>query len=113
MLQIDKARAARIAALNDSLRITFSGGRVTQTPSIAALPSETRSKVLETVHYFKDFNETNDAFHEHDCAVFEVDGEAYMFKIDCYDLDMKCESPDPTDPTQTLRILTIMMATEY
>ena len=51
--------------------------------------------------------------HEHDFGRFEVSGEAYLFKIDYYDLDMQCASPDPADITQTCRVLTVMRGDEW
>jgi hypothetical protein len=62
---------------------------------------------------FSNFNEDNDPHHEHDLAFFEVDGEKWYFKIDCYDLKMEFGSPDPADPAKTVRILTIGAAADY
>ena len=44
---------------------------------------------------------------EHDFGSFEADGHKIFFKIDYYD------SPDPSDPAVTNRVITIMLAEEY
>ena len=38
---------------------------------------------------FNEFNGDNDPYGEHDCAMFEVAGQKFMFKIDYYDKDIK------------------------
>jgi Protein of unknown function (DUF3768) len=44
---------------------------------------------------------------------FEVDGRAIFFKIDYYNKALTSHSPDPTDPSVTERVITIMLAEEY
>jgi hypothetical protein len=38
---------------------------------------------------------------------------AVMFKIDYMDKDMMYGSPNPTDPSVTTRIMTILLLSEY
>jgi hypothetical protein len=40
-------------------------------------------------------------------------GVRCFWKIDLYDRATEMGSPDPTDPTVTTRVLTIMLADEY
>ena len=84
------------------------------TSGIAALPPAEQTEVLKAVATFDNFNEDNDHPHrEHDCAITEVAGHRIMFKIDYYDVGMEFMSPDPADPSVTVRVLTILLASEY
>ena len=103
----------KIAKLNDAFRSTFQGGRVVTTATVASLPEATKAKVLETVRTFSAFTHDNDPYGEHDLAIFEVDGERFMFKIDYFDKTMEFGSEDPANPDVTLRVLTMMLASDY
>ena len=103
----------KLSNLNDVLRQTFQGGKIMKTCSVAALDPDTQARVLQAMRTFSDFNEDNDPHGEHDCALFEVDGEQFMFKIDAYDKDMEYGSEDPADPTKTTRVLTLMLPSDY
>ena len=111
----DAARTARIRALNDALRRDFAGGRVLMTNGIDALGDETASRVLDAIRGFEEFNEDNDPFGLHDCALMDVEGvaEKVMFKIDAYDRRLECHSPDEADPAVTTRVMTVLLASEY
>ena len=104
---------SKIAELNDRFRTTFTGGRVVMTATFASLPEATKAKVLETVRTFSTFTPDNDPYSERDLAIFEVDGERFMFKIDYFDKTMTFGSEDPANPDVTLRVLTIMLASDY
>jgi hypothetical protein len=105
--------SGQIRRLNDAFRQTFIGGRVVMTDGINALPDATKAQVLSAVRQFSDFNPDNDPHGEHDCALFDVEGERCMFKIDYYDKALEYGSEDPADPNATTRVLTIMLASEY
>jgi hypothetical protein len=105
-------RAKRIADLNDALRRTF-GGRVVLAAGIDALPDQLKSKVLETVRTFSQFDKCNDPYGEHDFGAFELANQTVFWKVDYYAPDMDGGSEDPADPTKTTRVLTIMCADEY
>jgi Protein of unknown function (DUF3768) len=72
----------------------------------------------EQVMKFDTFTPDNDPYGEHDFGAFEYSGHKIFWKIDYYDRasfgtghDMGSE--DPSDPAKTLRILTVMLASEY
>jgi len=50
---------------------------------------------------------TLDAASEHDCGVFIFAGFAFEWRIEYRGKDGGGHSPDPTDPEQTLRVLTL------
>jgi hypothetical protein len=103
----------RIRALNDDLRQHLTGGMALITPGVAALGQASVDRIIKTVATFDDFCHANDPHEEHDFGAFEVDGQNLFFKIDYYDQNLKCHSPDPSDPTVTRRVITLMLASEY
>jgi hypothetical protein len=106
-------KSVRISELNDSLRRTFSGGKVVMTDGVAALPERELAQLLEKVRRFEQFTPDNDPHGEHDFGSVELAGQTYFFKLDYYARDMDGGSEDPADPTKTTRVLTIMRADEY
>lgn len=103
--------AARIAALNDAARTSFIGCRVVITQGVAAM--DDLDGLYAKVRAFNDFNERNDPYSEHDFGSIEHEGQTVFFKFDYYDVDLLMHSPDPSEPTVTCRVLTIMLAEEY
>ena len=83
------------------------------TSGVAALGWEQVQRIVRTVATFDDFCHRNDPHSEHDFGAFDVDGIQIFFKIDYYDRELAFHSPDPTNPDLTVRIITIMLASEY
>lgn len=107
-------RTARIASLNDLCRTAMGiAGRLVQTEGISALPSATQSAIRERVETFDAFTPDNDPYGERDFGGFEIDGQRIFWKIDYYNRALTGGSEDPGDPRQTVRVLTIMLASEY
>jgi hypothetical protein len=107
------SRTARIRQLNDQLRCKAAGGRIMVTSGIQALGTAGVCQVLAAVANFANFTEDNDPWGEHDCAILTVNKRRVMFKIDYCDLELRCHSPDASDPAVTHRVMTVMLAEEY
>jgi hypothetical protein len=103
----------RIAALNDSFRRTFAGGRVVMTAGVAALAAAEREEIVRVVRTFETFDPDDDPYGEHDFGAIEVSGRRIFWKIDYYDATIAGGSEDPADAALTTRVLTIMLAEEY
>jgi len=102
-----------IRRLNDDLRRFGRGGMVTLSAGIAALRIDEVHSILDAVRCFEDFTDDNDPYREHDLGIFRHRGERIMWKIDYYDKDRRYASPDPANPDVTVRILTVLYASEY
>ena len=114
----EKARqtAERIAQLNDLCRTAMGvAGRLMQTSGVSALPQQVQSNIREQVERFSDFSPDNDPYSERDFGAFNIPGvpETIFWKIAYYAPDLMHGSEDPSDPQQTVRVLTIMLASEY
>ena len=101
--------SAKIARLNDAAR--DNAFNYVTTRGILSLRPEAVSEIFVKVQNFKEFNEDNDPYGEHDFGSFTVDGIKVFWKIDYYDEALKgwC---DPLSPDCN-RVLTIMRADEY
>lgn len=107
------ATTQRIRQLNDALRSTLQGGRVLMTSGVQALGEAAVAAALTRMRTFSEFTADNDPHGEHDFGSFDVGGSTFFFKIDYYDPGMEGGSEDPSDPVQTTRVLTLMLASEY
>ena len=105
--------SAKVRALNDAFRATFVGGHVVMTIGVNALAKEILAEVIGKVRAFSAFTADNDPNDEHDFGSFDLGGDKFFWKIDYYDTSLEFGSSDPSDPTVTSRVLTIMRADEY
>jgi hypothetical protein len=105
---------SRIAELNDLCRKAMGvAGRLFQTAGISALPPSDQSTIREKVETFDAFTSDNDPYGERDFGAFEHNGQRIFWKIDYYDRSLTKGSENPSNPSQTVRVLTIMLASEY
>ena len=105
------ATTAKIAALNDHARRSFTGCRVIITQGVQALDDV--PSVLDQVRRFDAFTPDNDPYEEHDFGSIHHSGQTVFWKFDYWDVDLTMHSPDLSDPAVIARVLTIMLADEY
>ena len=105
----------RIRDLNDAFRHAGPGlsGRWMTTRGIADLGPEFTLLAMRAVREFDSFSPDNDPYGEHDFGSLNVGGQHLFWKIDYYDPSMTYGSDDPTVPSLTCRVLTLMLASEY
>jgi hypothetical protein len=106
-------KTEQIRALNDKLRQNLTVGTAFITAGVAALGPEAVARIVKTIAVYDDFCHANDPYEQHDFGSFEVDGQTIFFKIDYFDKAPAHHSPDPTDPSVTECVITIMLAEEY
>jgi len=105
--------AAKIRALNDHARQRVDPCRWVITQGVLTCDPFTVAELLIAVEDFDSFTADNDPYAEHDFGVIKLNGNTFFWKFDYYDMDMGMHSPDPSDPTVTTRVLTVMLADEY
>jgi hypothetical protein len=119
-----------IRRLNDAARSNLGVASIANvTIGFQALPGPDRFAVLAAIMRFSKFDGDNDPYGEHDFgAVYrlatgewtqdrpsnaKVISNTVFWKIDYYDSSLTFGSEAPWDATQTKRVLTIMLASEY
>ena len=106
---------ARIADLNDQFRKNpLDGhGRIVMTRNVHALGADFTLSALDAIAAVDTFTEDNDPYGERDFGIVTIGGTKLYWKIDYYNLAMTGGSEDPSDPAQTLRVMTIMLPKDY
>lgn len=103
-----------IRSLNDAFRKHQSGnGRIMITHGIQVLGQTAMQKICKRVTEFDQFNKDNDPYGEHDFGAIDYETKRIFWKMDYYDLSLKCGSEDPSNSEITAKVLTIMLAEEY
>jgi len=105
--------ASRIAELNDEFRHRGTGGSRYITAGIHAKGPAFLIRAIAEVAAFDSFNADCDPYGHHDFGCVTVEGQKVFWKVDYYDRDMEYGSEDPSDPSKTHRVLTIMFSHEY
>ena len=105
----------KIAHLNDKARKGLLPGstKVLLTRIVTALPEPPLLYLQDAVAQFDAFTDDNDPYGERDFGAVEIEGERYFWKIDYYDRSLRFGAEDPSDTTETVRVLTLMHASEY
>lgn len=102
-----------IRHFNDELRRNLTGGGAFMTLGVAALGPDLAERILDAIMMYDNFCQDSDPYEEREFGSVNVEGHKIFFKIDYYSADMTEGSADPSDPSVTKRILTIMLAEEY
>lgn len=116
-------RSQKIAELNDQFRSSMGvqmpgqpliPGHVVLTQGVAALSQEVQFSILEQVRGFNVFTSDNDPWGEHDFGIIPVEEvRSVYWKIDYYAPDLVHGSENPADLEVTVRVLTVLLASEY
>lgn len=111
----DDEKTARIRELNDELRTKGDAlnGRVVVMGGLINEDREKHHRVFEAIAKFDAWNKGDDPYGEHDFGKVEVDGKAFIWKIDYYSLDEAHGSENPEDQKTTIRVMTLMYAGDY
>jgi hypothetical protein len=105
--------AERVRTLNDEFRKTLPPTQHRFTEEMKELGTALCAEVLEAVRTFDTFNLDNDPYGEHDYGFFTLGKEYFIWEIAYYDYTLQYGSKNPADPSQTTRMITIMLAHEY
>ena len=116
----------KICELNDRFRAAdattdpagLSLGKKVLTSGVRALGLEHVVAIAEQVRAYDGFMPANDPYGEHDMGFIDYNGERIMWTIAYYDrasfgIGHDYGSENPADPAVTLRVLTVMLASEY
>ena len=103
----------KICDLNDMLRKELKGGTIIQTNAYAALNIDIRNEFLNLIRAKDEFDPDDDPYGEHDFGSESIGSITVFWKIDYFDNMMSGLSADPSDPSMTKRVMTLMLASEY
>ena len=115
---------AAIAAQNDAFRkLACLGetpsqpiqGRMHLTSSLAMAEDGLALEAVQAVGEFDVFEPENDPDGCHDFGAVDIRGQKVFWKIDLYeaDSDFRYGAETPDNPATTMRVLTIMMASDW
>ena len=109
-------KSNEIAKINDQFRSSFDPnlGKVFLTSGVNDLEEDNRRAIIQLVKDQKVAEDDgNNPYGENDYGSFTVYDEKIMWKIDYYNDELTALSSDPASVEKTVRVLTIMLASEY
>jgi hypothetical protein len=113
---------SRIANQNDHFRVTLGmdagiRGKIVLTLGVQELMDEYGAEILLKLSQYSEFSEDNDPWGARDFGTITVGRPgAYhrlYWKIDLFDLAYESGSEAPSDTSQTRRVLTLLLPSEY
>ena len=122
--QTDRPDITVIAAHNDAFRkLACLGethsqpiqGRMHLTSSLAMAEDGLALEAVQAVGEFDVFEAENDPDGCHDFGAVDIRGQKVFWKIDLYeaDSDFRYGAETPDNPATTMRVLTVMMASDW
>jgi Protein of unknown function (DUF3768) len=103
----------RIRALNDALRRNLPNGHAVLTAGVAALGPEAVARIVKTDRGLRRFLPGQRPIRRARFWGPRNRRRGDLFKIDYFDKTLTHHSPDPSDPSVTERVITMMLAEEY
>lgn len=113
---------SRIANQNDHFRVTLGmdagiQGKIVLTLGVQELMPEYGAEILLKLSQYSEFSEDNDPWGARDFGMMTVGKPGahhrLYWKIDLYDLEYDFGSEAPSDTSQTRRVLTLLLPSEY
>lgn len=127
--RLSEEQRERVAALNDKARTAMGVASIVETtPGFRGLSADDQSRIKVAVKNYDlwHITESDDATRDFGVIFKHADGawsqetppggdpiEAIFWKILCLDHSQTCLSMQPWDETRSLRVLLLMLATEY
>lgn len=106
-----------IARMNDCFRdlsiLDESVGKWVLTLGINAKGEAFALACIQAIREYNDFNEDNDPYGDHSFGTVIVEDTPVWWKIDLYDRSYRFGAENPTDLSNTRRVLTVMLPSEY
>tara|TARA_R100000541_G_scaffold54906_1_gene63562 strand:+ start:584 stop:976 length:393 start_codon:yes stop_codon:yes gene_type:complete len=119
VLEKEDASIDLIASDNDKLRQSIfdmkhmGENKLVLSHDVSQLNPIDKLEVLKLVRDFKTFTKDDDPYGEHDFGSFNFKDISYFWKIDYYDNDLKFHSEDKLNAEKTIKVLTVLRASEY
>lgn len=90
-------------------------GKYMMSQGLSQLSNRQQIEIAIKTRDFKNFNESNDPYGEHDMGRIQLEEtkQDILWKIDYYDRNYEHGSKDPSDLSKTRRVLTTMFPCEY
>jgi len=107
------SQTGRIRELNDAFRTTLAEGKCAVSAGVSELGIPFATAAAAAARAYQDFTPDNDPDGEHDFGAFIMEEQRLIWKIDYYDPTLRYGSRDPSNPVETKRVITIMLAEEY
>ena len=100
------------------LTSSMSQARSCSTLVCRSCSAPTRSRIylgylFKVIREYDDFSPDNDPYGEHDFGAFTFQSQKCFWKLDYYATDMCSGAEDPADKYKSLRVLTVMLGSEY